>query len=460
MSEEKDHSTRRWLMNTPSRVLGLVLGLFFSAGLTFGQNLGVIPIQSAQKEIRAFSVGVAIVKDPFSAAPSEPFVGRFSLPPGTVLETLKAHGLRTSLVRRITAKEPIPILMEGDEVRVFTDFESGTTTFDGVVVNPGGWGFQKADALCIQSKEGIVCLPKEEVIALSILSTNGGVPVPERLQEDRPLVVEVQGIPETTSPYLSYLVRGALSWEPLYALELTTGELEAFVSTENAIDFGKTRITFVMGEPFLVEGYLEGPTRGLGTAAMLAPTPPQAPQGVGEFWEYPFEGTVELEKGESLKLPLFQAKLALKELYSWDGGAVLRKHRFTNTLDRPLAAGRMECYEEGLWVGEDTIPWVAISQEGEVTSQYAKDIEVNERTTQQEEGRDKSTTEKEVSATNHKQEAVTIEIIRSLPDRANLVFADPTPKRDGSKLTWLLEMRPQETKKVRYRYEVLLEPKN
>lgn len=448
-------------MNTSPWVLGFFLGFFFALVPAFGQTLGAVQGEVPQKELRAFSVGVAVVKDPFSATPSEPFVGRFSLPPGTVLETLKAHGLKASLVRRITAEEPIPILMEGDEVRVFTDFGNGATTFEGTVINPDGWGFQQGGTLCLQPKEeATVCLPRDEVVAISIVSANGNVPVPERLQEDMPLVIEVQGVPETPSPYLSYLVRGALSWEPLYALELSTGDLEAFVSTENRLDFGKTRITFVMGEPFLVDAYSKEPTRGLEAAVMAAPAPPTVPQTVGEFWEYPFEGIVDIKEGESLRLPLFEAKLALKELYSWDGGLVLLKHQFTNTLNRPLAAGRVECYQEGFWVGEDTIPWVAVSQEGEITSQHARDVEVKERTTRQKEERDKRTTEKEVSVTNHKTEAIAIEVVRRLPYRANLTFADPTPDRDGSTLTWRLEINPSETKTIRYGYEELLDQKS
>jgi hypothetical protein len=120
----------------------------------------------------------------------------------------------------------------------------------------------------------------------------------------------------------------------------------------------------------------------------------------------------------------------------------------------------VECYQDGLWVGEDTIPWVAVSQEGEVTSQYARDVEVKERTTRQKEERDKRTTEKEVSVTNHKTEAIAIEVVRRLPYRANLISADPKPDRDGSTLTWHLDLQPSETKTIRYGYEELLEQKS
>lgn len=445
-------------MDASARALGLCVGLFMPFALAFGQGLGSAPAQAQQKEIRAFSVGVAVVKEPFSAELSKPFVGRFSLPPGTALETLQAQGFKTSLVRRITAEEPLPMLMEGDEVRLFTNFNDGTTTFEGVVINPEGWGFQQGEPLCIQSKpEGNpLCLPGDKIAAISILSVKEGVPLADRFQEDRPLTIEVQGIPETAYPYITYLVRGALSWEPLYTLELTTGELAAFASTENAFDFGKTKITFVMGEPYLIGGYVKEPARGLGVEAMaVAASPP--PQRIGESWEYPFEGTVELKKGESLRLPLFEGKLTLKNVYTWDGGNVLLKHEFTNGLDRPLAEGRVECYEDGLWVGEDSIPWVAVSQKGEVTSQYAKDIEIEERTTQQKEEKDKRTTEKEVRVINHKQEAISIEVIRILPYRANLISANPKPEQDGEMLTWRLELKPGETKTARYAYEVLLE---
>ena len=203
-----------------------------------------------------------------------------------------------------------------------------------------------------------------------------------KLQTDGTLVVEVCGIPETNTPSLSYLVRDAIRWDPLYVTELSTGGLRAYAATDNLCNFPKAQITFVMGSPHLVgeirPSYrLEAMYRGKGRAV---PSPPKVPVSLGELWEYRYEGLIELKKGESIRLPLFNASLKLEPVYYWDGEEVALKHKFVNSLNKPLAPGRVECYECGSWVGEDTLDWVAIDAEGEIISQYAPDIEVEEKT--------------------------------------------------------------------------------
>ena len=191
-------------MNTLTRALGLCLGLIMSSGLVFGQGLeGALQGKSGE--------GVVAVKEAFSASLSKPFMVQISLPTGTVLETLRLHGLREGLVRRISSDEELPLLMQGDEVRLVAGSKEGLAAFEGMVMNQEGWSFQKGGMLCIApSFEGsVVCIPEDAVVEASLLSPKEGPPVAERLAEDKPLTIEVQGFPVTASPYLTYFVRTA-----------------------------------------------------------------------------------------------------------------------------------------------------------------------------------------------------------------------------------------------------------
>jgi hypothetical protein len=287
-----------------------------------------------------------------------------------------------------------------------------------------------------------------EVSLLRKLSTDGG------------LVVEVCGIPKTSAPSLSYLVQNAIRWKPLYVIDLSTGELRAYAVTDNLCPFPPAEVTFVMGSPHLaseVGAYkveAMAMSRGIGV-----PSPPKVPVSQGELWEYHYEGLIELKGGECIRLPLFDASLELTPVYYWDGEEVVLKHKFVNRLNKPLAPGRVECYEGGSWVGEDTIDWVAIGAEGEIVPQYAPDIEVEEKTTRREEEPERRTVEKEVSVQNHKQTVISIEIVRYLPERANLLSASGKPTQEGGKLTWTLTVGPGESQAISYLYEEILEQK-
>jgi hypothetical protein len=280
-----------------------------------------------------------------------------------------------------------------------------------------------------------------------------------RLQTDGTLVVEVRGIPKTSTPSLSYLVRDAIRWKPLYTIDLSTGELRAFTSTDNLCDFPKAQITFVMGSPHLVGEIAPSYRLKAMSRGIAAPSPPKTPVGLGELWEYRYEGLIELKKGESLKLPLFDASLKLEPVYYWDGEEVVLKHKFVNSLNKPLAPGRVECCEDGLWIGEDIIDWVAIGAEGEIISQYAPDIEIEEKTIRREEKPERRIVEKEVSVQNHKEAGIFIEIVRYLPKRANLLSASPELTPEGGKLTWTLTVGPGESQIISYLYEEILEEK-
>ena len=286
------------------------------------------------------------------------------------------------------------------------------------------------------------------------------VDIVRKLSTDGTLVVEIQGVPQTNAPSLSYLVQNALRWKSLYAIDISTGDFKAFVSTDNFCDLPKAEITFVMGSPHLVGNAIAGRSyKNIYSEMDAAPSAPEAPVGLGELWECRYEGLIELRKGESVRLPLFDASLKLESIYYWDGGEVVLKHEFMNSLDRPLAPGRIECYKDGSWVGEDTMDWVAIGAEGEIISQYAPDIEIEEKTIRKEEKLERRIVGKEVSVQNHKQAKISIEVVRYLPGRANLLSASPKPTQEGKKLTWTLTIGPGESQNISYLYEEILRQK-
>jgi hypothetical protein len=196
--------------------------------------------------------------------------------------------------------------------------------------------------------------------------------------------------------------------------------------------------------------------RGLQPAGVaLEALAPQQEQG--ELWDFPYEGSVALRPNEALMLPLFSGTFALEPFYFWEGDGVLLKHRFVNTLGFPLPPGKVDFYEQGAWVGQDALGWVAPNEEAEIASRFARDVVVQERVLEVVEKPESSESTLEIEAKNQKKERVVLEIVRTLPYRANLLEAEPKPtKTEGTELTWRLELEAGQARTIRYRFEQLL----
>lgn len=82
------------------------------------------------------------------------------------------------------------------------------------------------------------------------------------------------------------------------------------------------------------------------------------------------------EKGTTVKLPLFNGTVSLRQEYFWTDGEVQNRYHVNNTLDEPLAAGIVEFYRSKAWMGEDSIAYTPVNGESIAIVNYAYDIKV------------------------------------------------------------------------------------
>jgi hypothetical protein len=410
---------------------------------------------SLSRQTRVFQADVAAVGETLAATPGGTIEKTFLLAPGARFDSLRVEGLELSSLKALGWEgQGVPLLFPGDRVRVNT--QKDAKPFEGVVQNVDGWSFSRTSPLILEpiGQGKLLVVRNEDIGAVEILEF-AKEPAFERTRLlENPLAISIVGRVQNPNPSLSYLAFGSLSWEPIYRLETQTGLLKMLGLLRSSTGFPETRLTLVVGSPKLVQAPMF--SRGLQPSGVaLEALAPQQKQG--ELWEFPYEGSVVLRPNETLMLPLFFGELALEPFYFWEGDGVLLKHRFVNTLGFPLPPGKLDFYEQGSWVGQDALVWVAPNEEAEVASRFARDVVVQERTLETVEKPESRESMLEVEVKNQKKERVVLEIVRTLPYRANLLEAEPKPsKTEGAELTWRLELGAGQARTIRYRFEQLL----
>jgi hypothetical protein len=82
------------------------------------------------------------------------------------------------------------------------------------------------------------------------------------------------------------------------------------------------------------------------------------------------------ENGTTVRLPLFNGTVSLRQEYFWANGGVQNRYHITNTLSEPLASGIVEFYRGQKWMGEDEITYTPPNAETTTIVNYAEDIKV------------------------------------------------------------------------------------
>jgi hypothetical protein len=446
----------RYVRNSKPLAIFAVLSLFL--GLPF---LAMANEASLLRQTRVFQAGVAAVWETLAATPGGTIEKTFLLAPGARFDSLRVEGIELASLRALTGEgNGVPLLFSGDRVRV--DTKDLAKPYEGVVQNLDGWSFSSPDPLILEPiEQGKLLVVRNEAIGTVEILEFAKEPAFERTRLlENPLAISIIGRVQNphdvgeANPSLSYLAFDSISWEPIYRLETQTGLLEAMGLLRSSTGFPETRLTLVVGSPKLVQAPMF--SRGMQPAGVaLEALAPQQEQG--ELWDFPYEGSVALRPNEALMLPLFSGTFALEPFYFWEGDGVLLKHRFVNTLGFPLPPGKVDFYEQGAWVGQDALGWVAPNEEAEIASRFARDVVVQERVLEVVEKPESRESTLEIEAKNQKKERVVLEIVRTLPYRANLLEAEPKPsKMEGTELTWRLELGAGQARTIRYRFEQLL----
>ncbi|HXX86943.1 MAG TPA: hypothetical protein VEH86_00660 [Candidatus Acidoferrum sp.] len=360
---------------------------------------------------------------------------QFYLPSGALTGTLTVSGV--NVVTIATSEESQPIIERGDVITVYTD--DGTYTGE----------FLSWDSmLLLEADNGTIMIPTARITRI-VLS--------EVVQVQGPKILADVTTDSPSGEYelnVSYLMRGP-QWNPTYFVDLDTSHLECWATIENVESWSNFSLVLVSGGPHLV---YNGPFDGTlvyseqGLSPQFAASIDFTSSTTDEYHEYAYDGKLTFEAGTTVKLPLFNGTVGLRQEYFWSGGEVENRYHLNDTLDEPLAGGTVEFYRGNVWIGEDSIGYTPVNAESIAIVNYADDIQVVATVTKlvmQSNYEDQGTN---ITITNYKPTSVQVLIQQDI-DGYDLVSSTPSATRTGSVLSWIMNVEPNASATMYYEWD-------
>ena len=217
-------------------------------------------------------------------------------------------------------------------------------------------------------------------------------------------------------------------------------------------------------------------------------------QTAEDLFLYPLP-RVSLKKGETATLPLFSADMPYRHLYTWrigdhldgdparprgDGRSdeeVWHTCRLVNAARMPLTTAAAEFVKDGQFVGQDTCFYTAAGSEASIRINRAMNVQADETEVEIERkrnaanfygyGYDQVKLTGELKVRNRLDKPIKLEITKELSgevldksDSAQDVQTARGLKQVNPKhvLTWTLELKPDEERKITYSYQLYVRP--
>jgi hypothetical protein len=214
-----------------------------------------------------------------------------------------------------------------------------------------------------------------------------------------------------------------------------------------------------------------------------------------DLFVYPVK-KVHLAKGQVGYLPLFTESVPYKHIYQWNIRDYIDEEerysyeqrqrersepdeqvwhclRLENTTKVPWTTAPAEIVQDGLILGQDTLNYTAVTGQATLRITQAVNVKAEQRELETDRKRDALqlygdhfdliTVEGKLSVANFQQKAITVEITKTLsgevkssqPEAKSETLARGLRRMNAlRKLTWTIELGPQETKPLSYIYEV------
>jgi hypothetical protein len=358
---------------------------------------------------------------------------QFYLPPGALTDTLTVSGL--GVLRITTSQENYPILQNGDNLTVYT----ATGIYTGRFLS---W----SSMLLLEANNGTIMIPTTTITKIVL---NQAVQV----QEPNILVdVVTDSPPGQYQMNVSYLMRGP-QWYPTYSVNVETSYLECWATIENVESWSNFTLVLVSGGPHIVYyGPIVEPMLYLASPA-ATPVVDFTPNTTDEYHEYTYGLKLSFENGTTVRLPLFNGTVGLRQEYFWSDSDVENRYHLNDTLGQPLAAGTVEFYRGNTWIGEDAIEYTPVNAESIPVVNYAYDIKVTSTVTKsivQSNGYEDQGIN--LTITNHKSTGIQI-LIQQYIYGYDLVSSTPPASRVGDTLSWTINVNPNQTTTIYYEWQ-------
>lgn len=365
-----------------------------------------------------------------------------SIPSSAIPQTIRVMGVEVESMR-LRQNVPQSLLVKGDSVVVHTQSASYIGTYEGirdnylVILQEGKSALVDLSAItAIEVSRAVAMEAQYGTITLEIKANVSG--------------------PQTLN--VSFLSR-ATSWKPSHFLDLEDGKIQTWAIVESSENWTDVSLTLVVGQPHIV---FEGPIYAYDGAA-FAKSREFSVMGLEEYHAYKYGKPFTISSGETAMVLLLSGTLKVEEEYFWAGdyyqssSTPVEYVNITNTMDEPIPEGSIQFYRGNEWVGNDLVPYVAVNSTAKMMVAYAHDLKVEQKTVKIEHlsGVDKVTVQ--VKVTSYKEEGISITIQQTIPYRATLELANPTPRQEGQVLTWTESLGPGEYEIITYTYSIPVE---
>lgn len=357
---------------------------------------------------------------------------QFYLPSGALTDTLTVSGI--NVLQVTTSNANYPLINSGDTITVTT--QDGEYT--GKFIN---WDTM----LLLEVNNGTIMIPTASITKITLN---------EVVQAQGPNIlvnVTTDSPPGTYQMNVTYLMRGP-QWNPTYLVDLDTSQLQCWATIENVEDWNNFTLILVSGGPHIVyynptfemSSYVHQPVI---TASAIELD--FSPTTTDECHEYTYDSKLSFQVGTTVKIPLFNGTVGLRQEYFWSSGDVQNRYHLNDTTSQPLATGTVEFYHGNVWVGEDAITYTPVNAESILVVSNAPDIKVISTVT-------KSVTQgnfwdqgTNLTITNHKSTNIQILIQQEIYGNT-LVTSTPQATIVGSTLSWTINLNPNETTTIYY----------
>ena len=431
------------IRNTATKSAALICIIVVSAigavfaGLTLTRNLTNTTIiqsgQNAADQVTIYGNGITFINYELNVTLEQNMdTVQLYLPPNALTDTLTVSGI--NVVKITTSEESHPLIEKGDVITVYTQ----DATYTGKFI---GWD----NMLLLEANNGTVMIPGDRItriILSEVVQTQG----------PRILVQVTTNSPPGEYPLkISYLMRGP-KWKPTYFIDLDTSHLDCWATIENVETWDNFTLVLVSGGPHIVITgpiYFSSATSGLSRYAESIDFTPTA---TDEYHEYTYNGKLSFENGTTIRLPLFNGIVTLRQEYFWANGEVQNRYHVTNTLTEPLASGTIEFYRGNKWMGEDSTNYTPANAETTAIVNYAKDVKVNATVTKSVNDSHHQVQGIEITIQNHKTTSIQITVQQDI-NGYTLDVCTPSASRVGSTLTWTIWIDARDKATIYYEWE-------
>ncbi len=361
---------------------------------------------------------------------------QFYLPSGALTDTLTVSGIDVATIA--TSEESQPIIESGDMITVYTN-DGGSYT---------GKFISWDTMLLIEADNGTIMIPETSItrIVLNQIVQVQGPKILVQITTDSP--------PGDYQLNASYLMRGP-QWTPTYFIYLDTSYLQCWATIQNVESWNNFTLVLVSGGPHIVyNGPILQPLAGINplVAQAYSVSVDFTPSTTDEYHEYTYEPKLSFQENTTVKVPLFNGTINLRQEYFWNGGEVQNRYHINNTLDQPLATGTVEFYRGTTWMGEDSIEYTPVNAESIAIVNYADDIKVT------------STVTKSINQNNYQDQGINITIQNYKPTSIQILIQQDTNGYDlvsttpqativGSTLSWIINVDANGTATIYYEWQ-------